>query len=250
MARGPVPCGVVVAAVVAIAAVVVGAAAGCPDPCVFLGHGCNVNRDCAGGEVCRIARSFEAGCGVVRGTCVSLDAAVADERPDARLCGSVDDCNDNECCDPDTNTCVGEVSYDVSRCDDLTCGSCTDTAAGHRCKSDGDCDKSESCVDEDFNGTSPGVCRQSCDGEGVCPGDERCHATGSASHEVCSVPIGTPCTSPDASGDCLGGTCIDVDENDDHVEPPYCSDFCSTDVGPFCPAGFACVSDQCRARAS
>ncbi|MCC7071903.1 MAG: hypothetical protein IT383_11310 [Deltaproteobacteria bacterium] len=223
--------------VVALTLVVVGG--GCPDPCLLAG-GCNANSDCRGDSVCRVARSFETGCPVLAGTCLADDDTLR-----APLCGSVDDCDDDECCDPQTNRCIAARLYMGPFCDALTCGDCDETQMRARCTTDDDCDPDEACdlgtvLDES-------LCAQRCEENRDCGDDERC------SLGLCTVRIGTPCDL-EAGLDgtpierrCYGLSCTNVDANGDTVDP-YCTGNCILEED-LCPApGYACADDQCRPR--
>lgn len=219
---------------------------GCPDPCVFLGGGCNNNDDCGAGQLCRKARTFESpGCAIVEGRCQDFD-------DDESACGSVDDCDEGECCDPTTNRCVGEVGYTSLDCDEFTCEDCNDTAFGDRCETNSDCDDDEACSADGINsfGTieEKGVCRPSCLDDSDCPFGQSCNSS------VCSVPVGTPCTLVDAEDEdasvvdeqCLGLSCTRLDADNERIDDGYCTDFCFEQNA--CPAGFVCdeTANECR----
>jgi hypothetical protein len=236
-----------------IAAVVLATlATGCPDPCVFLGGGCNDNDDCGADQLCRKSRDFEGfGCSLVEGRCIDDDDD--DDKAQGTPCGSVDDCEEGACCDPTSNTCVGELAYVAVNCDEFTCRDCNDTAFGDRCELNDDCDDDESCSADSINGFGTieerGVCRRSCADDDGCAFFESCNSS-----SLCTVPIGTPCTlSEEDDGDesfvdeeCLDLKCTRLDVNDERIDEPYCTELCF-DPGE-CPSGFACDDDtnECR----
>jgi hypothetical protein len=228
------------------------ASTACPDPCVFLGGGCNDNDDCAADQVCRKARDYEGlGCSLVEGRCIDIDN---DDKVTAggRVCGSVDDCEDGECCDPITDTCVGELSYLSLNCDEHTCRDCNDTDFGDRCQFNDECDDDEACTANDINGFGTieenGICRLACNDDDECGAFESCNSS------VCTVPIGTACalpgdTSDDVSfsdDDCLGLNCTRLDANNERIDEPYCTDLCF-EPGE-CPPGLVCfeADNECR----
>jgi hypothetical protein len=214
--------------VVVAASALIGA---CPDPCVFGGNACN--------NICRFSRDFEglSGCFVVEGKCITPD-----EQSEI-TCGSVDDCIENECCDPNTNLCVNAWGYTGAQCDANTCGDCDNTPFGKRCVDDEDCTDDESCalLDTLFEASS-GVCRPTCVLDEDCPFDQRCKDSN------CSVEIGTPCLIENTSTSqqqCLGLDCINIDNDGDQVDG-YCTGECNSPQP--CPAGFVCnnLIRQCR----
>jgi hypothetical protein len=211
----------------------------CPDPCVFGGNACNNTSDCSDGEICRISRDFEgaSGCFVVEGKCVTPD-----EQSDI-VCGSVDDCLENECCDPKTNLCVNAWGYTGPQCDALTCGDCDNTLFGERCTSDDDCLDDDTCavIDTLFEASS-GVCRLECFANDECPFDQRCRDNN------CSVDIGTPCLVENTSSSqqqCLGLTCVNIDADGDQTDA-YCTGECGGELT--CPSGFVCDQFQRECR--
>lgn len=223
------------------------ASSGCPDPCVFLGGGCNDNDDCGADQLCRKSRDFEGfGCSLVEGRCLDVDDN------DDEACGSVDDCDDGECCDPATNTCVGELGYTALNCDEFTCRDCNDTDFGDRCELNDDCDDDEACSADSINGfgsiEEKGVCRRSCSDDDGCALFESCTSS------VCTVPVGTPCTIIDSENEdesfveeqCLGLKCTQLDVDNERIDDAYCTDLCFEPNE--CPSGFRCddVTSECR----
>ena len=239
-----------VPAACALALICFAFASGCPDPCVFLGGGCNDNDDCASDQLCRKAREFEGfGCSLVEGRCINVE-----DDGDARdRCGSVDDCDEGECCDPTSNTCVGELGYTSVDCDEFTCRDCNDTEFGDRCELNDDCDDDEACSADSINGfgsiEEKGVCRRSCADDDGCAFFESCNGS-----SVCTVPIGTPCTLIDTEDEdesfveeqCLGLKCTQLDANNERIDDAYCTELCFEPIE--CPSGFVCdeVTNECR----
>jgi hypothetical protein len=237
--------------VLVLCALAVAGAAGpwataCPDPCVLAG-GCNDNDDCADGQVCRIPRGHEFGCFVVKGTCLSDDG-----RRQATLCGSVDDCAADECCDPRWNRCVRADLYTGPTCDDgLTCRDCADADLREECDGRSDCGPGEVCdgaLDSD-----PGLCARVCDDSRPCPRGQRCVL------DRCTVGLGKPCISDEERDAlvgvggvpqhdrCHGLSCVAVDANGDGVNvDPYCTGNCILQEDRDCAEGLVCAGDECR----
>lgn len=202
------------------------AAAGCPDPCVFGGTGCNENADCAAGLVCRLSRDFDNGdnCFLVKGKCVDPGGI--------RGCGSVDDCDADTCCDPTSNVCVDELAYDSQDCDARTCAHCDTTRLGVRCTDDTKCVGDDRCINAGFafvgdtEKQTTGVCRPACVADTDCVGDERCLSN------ACSAAMGAPCRANNDGHECFGLSCRADDAGD------FCTGFCDTEQP--CPTGFTC----------
>ncbi|MDP2340248.1 MAG: hypothetical protein Q8O67_04765 [Deltaproteobacteria bacterium] len=221
-----------IAFVVVVVAAFVGA---CPDPCAF--GGCYVTSDCAADQVCRKSREGEFDvCAIVPGTCI------ASQTDRIERCGSIDDCDGGDCCDPITNTCVAPSRYPGPGCDAATCPDCTDVKTWAHCSSDLDCPDNEGCRDTSSAG---GLCLERCeDGDGC--------AGGECVLGLCEFPLGTLCVvrgfpsgSPIPERNCGGNNTECVDENvAGQKVTPYCSGSCvgEDDV---CPAGFSCEIIDC-----
>lgn len=213
----------------------------CPDPCLLAGA-CNVDADCPSGSVCRIPRTFELGCPVVGGVC-QQPAQPGYGAP----CGSVEDCADDECCDPRTNTCLAARLFAGPSCDELTCRDCAATNIRERCTSDADCASDEAC---DLGTVlKESLCARRCQENTDCEEGERC------SLDLCTTRMGTPCQLTAGLDGvpmelrCYGLTCINVDARGSTVAP-YCSDNCTLEEDT-CPVdGFVChpTEEECRQR--
>ena len=224
-----------IAVLVVVATVLLLVPVGCPDPCLLSG-GCNLNSDCARGSVCRASRSFEATtCSVLEGTCLQDDGTLQ-----APLCGSVDDCARDECCDPVTNRCVATRLYVGPNCDEATCGDCAAAQIRQACSTDTDCGRDEMC-------SSDLLCSKRCSEDFDCGEDERCFL------DSCSVKIGTPCHFIDdifeevpQERDCPGLRCVNVSASEQTTDP-YCTDFCGGERR--CPAqDFICQESEFECR--
>jgi hypothetical protein len=216
--------------------------AGCPDPCV-VGGGCNTSADSATGEVCRVPREHELGCFVVRGTCLADDSKRA-----ATLCGSVDDCAADECCDPRWNRCVRADLFTGPNCDAATCHDCAAADLRAECSGRNDCPAGQICdgaLDEE-----PGLCAAICSTNADCAPGQRCDI------DHCTVGIGAPCIADDErdalvgvgavpqQDRCHGLTCATLDVAGNHVDP-YCTGNCILQDDT-CPADFVCSDNQCN----
>jgi len=198
------------------------ASSGCVDPCVLSGAPCDSHTDCDDGDVCRLRRGSEVGCLFAAGTCV------------AGSCGSVEDCAAEECCDPDSSSCISADDYQ-GPCGPRTCGDCPECSFGF-CEERGglvSCGSDENCADDEACRDS--VCRAVCDYDSDCP-QARC------SSGTCSEPFGTPCES---GADCAGLGCYDLTPAG-ATRPGYCSASCGNQAD--CPLGhyFVCKSGECR----
>ncbi len=217
---------------------------GCPDPCALAG-GCNTTADCPDGEVCRKPRAGEPGCFVVQGTCL-----VDDGRRAATLCGSVDDCAADECCDPRWNRCVRADRFVATSCDAQTCRDCGAADIRDECSGRNDCPSGLLC-----NGaleTDSGLCSAVCSVDDDCRPGQRC------SVGTCTVTFGKPCITAEERGigsvpqedRCRGLRCVATNAAGQRVDP-YCTDIClfSDPDGELCPDGFVCGDDDvCAAR--
>jgi hypothetical protein len=214
----------------------------CPDPCVLLG-GCNVDADCAADQVCRKQRPHEAGCFVVEGVCVGDDG-----RREATLCGSVDDCAADECCDPRWNRCVRADLFTGPTCDALTCRDCGAADLRQECSGRSDCPNGQTC--DGALDTDPGLCARICSSAADCAPGQRCVL------DRCTVGLGKPCIADDERDElvgvgsvpqhdrCHGLTCVDIDAAGNRVDP-YCTGNCILDEDRACAAGLVCSDDQC-----
>jgi len=198
------------------------ASSGCVDICVLSGAPCDSHADCEGGQLCRLRRGFEVGCLFAAGICVDGG------------CGSADDCGAEECCHPETNTCVTGESY-AGACDPRTCGDCAECTLGlcetrgerASCSADAQCAEDEACRDE--------RCREVCDYDADCN-------NAICSSGTCSEPYGSGCSS---SADCAGLACYERTPAG-AIRSGYCSGACDADG--LCPLGhyFVCVQRECR----
>ncbi len=201
---------------------------GCVDLCVLSGRPCDGPGDCSDGEVCRLRRSFELFCVFAAGTCEPGE------------CGSVADCNVDECCHPDSNRCVDSVAYSAdrdfaSRCDTRTCLSCPECLFGScdpapQCTKDAECPDDQRCEDD--------KCRD------ICTEDHECPLAYCSGSDTCTEPVGTPCRPGyDGYTDCGGAQCLDVDASNTRVDG-YCTRSCYD--WDSCPGEYLCVDYDCR----
>ena len=212
----------------------------CPDPCALVG-GCNTTADCSSGEVCRKPREGEPGCLIVAGTCLADDG-----RREAALCGSVDDCAADECCDPRWNRCVRADLYVGPGCDALTCRDCAAADVRAACSGRNDCPDGQVC--DGALDTNPGLCARLCSTNADCAAGQRCVL------DRCTVSIGKPCITDEERGigavpqqdRCHGLTCETRDAAGNQVDP-YCTGNCILE-DDVCPVDFACLDDACAPR--
>ena len=193
-------------------------------------RGCDEGSECDVGDVCRLTRSFEpASCTLFMGACITDDG-----RRQTRLCGSVADCAQSECCDPYTNRCVAADLYPGPACDVLTCPDCSATQVREICSHDTDCAPTEACVSGPTR--EPMVCARRCSDNSDCHDGEECNL------DTCSYRTGTPCDDGAyADRSCGIMTCANVDEGGRTVDP-YCAGSCGF-LDEVCPDDFVCGDD-------